>query len=266
MPPLEKLAVPFLTRDMLAFEQGVAFSLFVSIQSRVASRVSIRGITSEGIFSFNATPTADSARTNFTFRIPNIPIFLNVTDGDDDFKQGDCYVVISLLAEGELIQQLAAGYVYGLKAITYPGNTIDDQRIGGGKILDTESADPAAGAECTLTVPAGQTWRFIAAKLNLVADGTATDRRVILKFTLAGGVVLRCFMGTNQTASQNINYSCADFGATASPMNDNTWQIATPSNLLLLPGDIIETETVNLQAGDNYGKMEVRVEQFFETS
>src|SRR3990167_5730934 len=174
----DRLAFPFANRDMLAFQHGAAFGLRIVSQSTSGAALIIRGMTSEGLFSFLHFPTDNSIIATSDFRISDVPIWVTVTDKDGSLVQGDIYVTLSVTINSDILYELCSGLVYRQKSISWPQISSLDMRPGGGKIVDKTGNDAAAGAETGITVPAGQIWRFIGAELNVVMSVQAATRRV----------------------------------------------------------------------------------------
>jgi len=263
MDPIARLTFPFTVRDMLAFQHGAAFGLRIVSQSSSTAPVIIRGMTSEGLFAFTHIPTDNSIIATENFRISDIPIWVSVTDKAGSLVQGDTYITLSVTINSDILYELCSGLVYRQKSISWPQISSLDMRPGGGKIVDKTGNDAAAGAETGITVPAGQIWRFIGAELNVVMSVQAAARRVGLLFNLVSGTDILCAASADQIASETWKFSCAAYGSNVTPPSELTAQINTPRDLLLLPGDNVQSSTVNIQTDDNYAPIILRVEQFF---
>jgi hypothetical protein len=113
-------------------------------------------------------------------------------------------------------------------------------------------ANPAAGAEFSVTVPLNTQWRVLSIRAPLVTDATVANRdpRLLL---LAGGQQLALVQsGISQPASATFDYLWfpgAVFNAAPPPVT-----AMAPMPAVVLPaGALIESLTANLQAGDNWG-------------
>ena len=125
-------------------------------------------------------------------------------------------------------------------------------------------ADPAAGAEVSVTVPGGAIWIVQSLVVALVNDATAISRTVHL--TMDDGTTVFCRIGQadNQIAGQTNTYSWVrDFGGRRGLVVGQTIQNGFPQ-LPLLSGMRIRTATVNLQAGDNFGAPVLYVQEVQE--
>lgn len=248
---------------MLAFEHAASFSLQVNSQSDATTSCLIRGFTSEGPFVFTHIPTNNSIIKTETFRIPDFPIMLTVTDGDGVLIQGQTFITIRLLINGDVYQELCAGWVYRQKALAYPATNQVDMRPGGGFLATESSANPAAGAEISLTVPAGEVWHIKGYGFTLVTDGNAANRNPHVIFTVGGSVIFKAWNETDQTASVTGVYSGGDFGDGISSADSNDFRHNIPSNIVMQNPDTITTLTDAILVGDNLSAMAVRFERYF---
>lgn len=260
----EKLGYPFVTRDMLAFEQGTAFTLRVSTQATVATTLTIRGLTREGVFTLRVTTTSDAVLNIENFRIPDIPISVVVVDSSTSNLQGRVFAVVNLVANGDILQELCAGYVYGPKGISYPAGSSQDMRPGGGFIDLKSSANPAAGSELTYSIPAGVSQRIKAIDLSMATDATVANRRIHIVFSMFSTRICEVFSDIDQTASTTRIYSVMSIGNIPDRLDDNDIIIPMPDNILLTGPATITTETTNFQAGDNISAANVLVEEWIE--
>src|SRR3990172_2390548 len=172
MPPVPSPSLPFLTRTMLSFEHGLAFTLNIRTQADVTLDLLIQGMTREGTFTFKHTTASTSIVTSADFRIPYIPIYLTVTQAINSGFQGEIFCAVNLQAGSNIIQELISGTVYGDKALTWPSNPAADSRPNGGALALRLSANPAAGAELSLDVPIGEVWRVQSVAFQLVTSAT----------------------------------------------------------------------------------------------
>ena len=266
MDPKDRLGFPFTVRDMLAFQHGAAFSLRITSQSTLANILIIRGMTSEGSFAFMHTTTGDSQQSIQEFRMTDVPIWVTVMDKDGTIIPGQTYITLSVVINGDILFELCSGLVYRQKSISWPYNNSQDMRPLGGQILSTGSSNPAAGAEASLTVPSGQIWRLIAMDITLVNAATAGSRRVHFEITMAGNTTIHLISPTDQIISETKIYSCANHSIPTVNGHSNDILVGLPANIFLRADDTIETATVNLAAGDNFGALNITVEQFFDVT
>jgi hypothetical protein len=248
------LQLPFVVRDQLSFEQGTVFGLKLSTQAFDVSRITIRGCTREGTFTFSHTTAGTGRTTSSTFRIPDIPIFLSVTDFDLFFVQGGCHARVALTINGDELYELCSGFVYGQKAVSFPVASSVDQRPGGGRIFQSIGANPAAGSEIAYTIPDGVQARLMSMQFTLVAAAAAGSRRVHITFEdNTGQIYLDVYGSIDQIISETKRYNVAEFGALPDETDNNQIQIPIPTGLLLDTGYVIRTATTNKNAADDFG-------------
>lgn len=261
MPELDRV-LPFFTRKDLAFDQRAVFALRVQTKSATTTTIRIRGLTKEGQFVFRHSVSATASTNSTDFRIPDVPIMVSVFDASTDFEQGDCYVAVQLLINGDIVADLVSGWIYQLKGLSWPFHSSGDLIPGRGQFGGFSSSNPAAGSEISFTSPTLRQLRLLALRFTLVTSSTAANRRVHVAIGTAGATV-DCISSVDQTASQTINYTVAPFGALPTASNDNDILINMPPEMWLDAGDSITTVTTNIQAGDDFGVLSVFAERFF---
>lgn len=123
-------------------------------------------------------------------------------------------------------------------------------------------ATPAAGAEWVITGPGQGLWRVVSVAFTLTTDATVANRGVVLVVDDGTTVIARTGAGAVQAASLTQNYGAAvgtHTGAAGTALNV---PLHNPYGVLLQPGWRLRTETVNLQAGDQYSAIAALVEEF----
>ena len=263
MPPKNVQSLPFLTRDMLAFEHGLTLSLRIRTQATSAQNITIRGLTREGVFTLTHLPNSDKTTKEEDFRIPDVPIMLSVTNAGGTYIKGQCFASIGLVVNGDILYELGAGFIHSAKGISYPVTNLAEPGPEGGSLQSLVGTNPAAGAEISETVPTTLFWKIRSIRFQLVTSATATGRRVHLVIDTGAGDNYDMFCEIDQNASDTQNYSCIPVGATPDSQDGNDIIIPIPSDLILNPGAIIKTITTNLQAGDNFGPPILFVEEFY---
>jgi hypothetical protein len=131
-----------------------------------------------------------------------------------------------------------------------------------GTIKDFTGTDPAAGAEITETVPANAVWRWIGGLATLVTDATVADRRVHVTIDNGTSVYWEGVSTSVQAASLTNKYS---IGAPVAAAIGNVHFIPLPLDTYLVGGDRIITATDLLEAGDNWGAPQFRVEEWHDS-
>lgn len=121
-------------------------------------------------------------------------------------------------------------------------------------------ANPAAGAEISVAVPAGEFWRILAIHFKLVASGTAGNRLVRLFFDDGATVLFKVPNDVNHVASQTTEYSyglAATFeAAQGATVVARTYPIP---EIILKGGCRIGTLTAAISATDQFSEIRILV-------
>lgn len=133
------------------------------------------------------------------------------------------------------------------------------------------SANPAAGAELSITVPSNEKWRVYSSSFELQASNVVEDREVFLTVADGSDEYFRVFAdGVVKSGQKGIfTASALGFVGTAglgpSSINQSTdvrtIMIPIYSDAFVPGGHTLATSTGGLQAGDDYGAAKVLVER-----
>lgn len=263
MPPENPFFLPFTNRKQLAFEHGATFAIDVQFQATRVGTLIIRGMTREGVFAFRIVTTSDGIINGDTFNVPDIPIFVSVFDADQAFKQGECYVQVRLISQGDVLLNLGSGLVSALRAIGWPNVVQEDARPGGGAIKSITGTNPAAGAEVSQVVPDGRVWRLLSLRVTLVATAAAASRRVHLQIGDGTNVLLDCFGSIDQIISETKTYNFSAVGVIPDETDSNEIIVPIPPYLMLPDNFTIATLTTAINAADDFGAPQLLVEEYF---
>jgi len=122
-------------------------------------------------------------------------------------------------------------------------------------------AQPAAGAEWTITVPGYAYWRVLSIAAQLTASAVAASRSPRINVASSEGIFLTCSSPSNQTANQIVTYCVANFGLNAI-LNNNRVVLGMPlDRLWLQPGWTIKSQTTQIDAGDQWANIIAYVEE-----
>lgn len=231
--------------------------------SNIAGTVKVRGFTRSGIIEFDIVTTADGKLAGNTLGISDFPIMLSITDPANAYLPNQCWSTVELEINEEETISLCSGFVFGNHGPTWPATTHISPVPGRGHFVEVQSADPAVNTETSITVPDGELWHVLAMSVTLVSDANGGERKPHFVFTYPTGVIIDAFAATTQGVSITRKYSVAKYGALATSDGDNDIAAPLPHEIFLPPTSTITTETENLRAGDNYGKLSVQVEKFF---
>lgn len=118
------------------------------------------------------------------------------------------------------------------------------------------AADPAAGGECTATVPAGKAWLLMSVSVQLVQGITDTPQPILV---LDDGTNV-FYEGVGSSAVQAVSTTTR---YTWAPDNPLTGQVGAttnvhstaplPEGVVLLAGYRVRTNTIGITATGNYG-------------
>lgn len=262
MDDVSPLSVPFLTRRMLSFEHAKDFQLSGEIRASSNRLVRISGFTREGPFTFSVQTGAGFTANTIAFRLPDIPLYIIVSDDSTAATQNSCYVVLNLSFEGTAYMHLCKGYLGPGQPLGWPDSPSPAPMQGKGEVAVITTADPAAGAEISLTVEAQSWLRLKSFQTSLVADATVSNRRPALRFTIGGTVALTIGSVASITASQTIAVTWLPVGEFFNDTSNSIQHNGLLPDILIPPDSVIATVTNNLQAGDNYAAGTLLVERF----
>lgn len=151
---------------------------------------------------------------------------------------------MACLASGEItdIRSLGLwGYTYGLAASSTAAPDIQTDTI----------ADPSAGAELTVTVPAAEVWELQSFRAVLTTNATVANREVSLRINNGTTTFFCSSSTTNQTAGTARGYTYSDFGSPWTGSLAATFMFPLP-RIMVGAGYEIFTLTSNIQAGDQW--------------
>jgi hypothetical protein len=141
----------------------------------------------------------------------------------------------------------------------------DIDRIQPGNLLDITLDDLAANAQINYPVPGDDKECLIlmAASFNLVTDATVATRKPAIRFSRrSGGVIWELNNETGQAASLTYRYYAGLLGGCSTQnggwSSTGTSRTAPLPVIVLRPGDIIETYTINWASGDQYTDIALR--------
>lgn len=251
---------------MLRFGQTAKIELRVDMQADTAADLSISGITREGAFTYKATTPSNSLNTSISFGLSDIPIMVSVRDTAAALVQGSAFISLSLVINGNIVQQLTSGYVYNQKALSWPQAQQVDLRPGGGKLTTVVGANPGAGNEFSVTVPAGELWKLHSIAFVFNPSAVVGNRFVKVSITSFGQEILEITPTAYQVTGGEYDFWIGEFGTTQYGKFDIAVQSSLPTGLVVGPGGIIQSFTDTIDAGDDYSAPIIHIEKYFTTS
>ena len=253
----------FLSKDILSYGPNTTFELIIKSKSTTGVSLRIAGGSKSSLISVRHETASDGTLKTTTHGIDDFPLFLSVDDPGLANVQGDTFVSISVRINKDISLPLVSGFVYELKPLTYPSNTMKDMIPNRGEFGTVLTADPDANDDISLTIPSNEIWRVMWIHVQLVTDATAGSRNLHLKFTEPNGAHIDVFPNAFQTASKTFDYSFAQYGGMAIGDDDTEIQVMLPDNIWLTPLSVISTLLKNDQSGDNFGPMTIMREKFY---
>ena len=248
---------------MLTWGNKSSLQLAVTAAADSANPITVRGLTRSGVIDLQFDTLATGGVVTKTIGIDDLPILLSAIDQGNSFNQNECWVSVQLYIDGEESIHLCSGFVYGNKGITYPAITSGDTVPNKGLLVNVNSADPAAAAEISMTVPVGEIWLVKYGSVALVTDANVVNRRPVFVFTNSSGGVVTCANPNLQAESTTKVYTLTVGGAYPVTSANDYLPCNLPHELWLDPGSTIVSVTTTIQAADNYGIMHLFVEKFF---
>lgn len=244
--------LPFLNRAMLDFGSTSQISIQLSLISSLATDYVLRGMTKSGPFQYRFTAVGDGSIETKEFEMTDIPTLVGLYAAEDNNQRPIAHATVHLAVQGTKVGILAQGVVNTVFGITYPISLPPNSMQSGGAVFAPNIADPAAGAEMSLSVPNNQAWEILYMSLKLVTDGNAANRTVA--FRIQDGVSYnRTYVaGTVQTATQTVTYNFTPGGTTGVSVANNEQFIKLDTPTFIMPLSTLSTVTTNMQATDNY--------------
>ena len=255
---------PFLTREMLNFEQGTEIKLSVKYRTFIPVTFTVRGATRSGLFSHTITTSANQNETESLVALPDIPIWVNVTTPPFIYENGSIYIQLGIALNGNLAYALCSGYVNDSRSISWPNTNLHPPQPDTFGWMELKNVtNPSAGADWTKGLDVYSVSRIRSLQFTLTTSATVANRRVHLEFEDIEGGKFEVWSSVDQAASTTRIYSCCPVAGASSFADDNDILIPIPPNLVMKADSLIRTKTVNLQAGDQFSSISINTEQWF---
>lgn len=134
---------------------------------------------------------------------------------------------------------------------------------GTGTFVKYTIADPAVATDFTVTVPAGQFWRLINIKFYIDTDANGANRRIII-FSPDSGTGEWSICGSEAVVANEIWAVNFEFpgGGSVSRKAGDVYNQAAGMNLYLNAGDKIQSNILNIQAGDQISDVVITIERW----
>jgi len=133
-------------------------------------------------------------------------------------------------------------------------------------ILDVTVPNPGAGNEIAITIPSG-VWRVVSFCATLTTSAVVANRTFQMIWRQGVNAALFIFLqaaGLTQAASLTNRYVGArGIPSSAALIATNSAIIQLPADTVLTGGDTVSTSTVNLDPGDAYSNVMLRLERLW---
>jgi len=161
---------------------------------------------------------------------------------------------------------LLAAYPTQFSPLSYPQSPIADSITGAGFITFGGVTTPAAGADWSLSVSANVNWaiRSICARLTTAA---AVATRLARVQVFSGSLVSADVPAFATQAASLVNIYTWAPGVTGASIGSAPGFVSQgfPREIRLPPGNIIRSQTENIQAADQWDQIVVQIEQWLGT-
>lgn len=183
--------------------------------------------------------------------------------------RGQCFVSLEIkrgqgASDNTLGDVLLQGYPGAIGAIAYPRSPIASALDGRGRMRAITVANPAAGADFALAVPAGLQWILRGVTASLATAIAVANRAADLVITDgASHVVLSSAASFVQAASLTEAYSWFNGANQAAATFTNGGGL--PAELRMLPTWTVGSSTAAIAAADQWSAIVVTVEEFINS-
>lgn len=214
------------------------------------------------------TPAATRAVQTFDFDMcEGFLLDVVVSTATPAVRRGGLYVDADMIrgagANAYTIRNIIDSYVTTQSDAGWPEGGTYESTAPMGLLRVVQQANPGAGAEFALTVPAGARWEILSLNAQLATAVAAGNRQPVFQITDGAAHVMHNtqFSG-NQAASLTYQYSAAEGDGVAvnAPFN----QGALPHNCFLLQGWTLQSLTTNIQAADQWSNIWVMLQEWSE--
>lgn len=234
----------------------------ISLNSLTGATIEIHG--RQAARGFEGTPFR-FVHTPLTNRLPKTEDFplnaglvtnLSVYSSAGSPLIGQTFVIIQLVRSvgsvAFVLGTLLQGYVTSTQNLGWPGSAIQSSIEGGGYPRTIIGTRPAAGAETVETVPTGARWSLERVLVGLTTSAAAGNRNVRLTILSAGSATGSITSPLLQPPSTTVLYCYAPNLSYQQDSAGSRLSAPLMRPCILRAGDTFTTETIGLQAGDQW--------------
>jgi hypothetical protein len=213
-------------------------------------------------FEGSLLPTADRLASQLTIALDAGTLVSVVVSTAVATQRGQTFVRIAIVdSAGNQRTVLAQDYVTPGAALAWPGGRIASPTEGPGAIRSISGTDPPPGNPISETVPTNTRWRLISLSVPWTADATVVNRRVVITLDNGANQFYRFSAGSLQAATESKTYIAASAG-TEHADRAGAIVLLLPDPCLLYNGFRIRMDAIGAQAGDNWGRPELLIEEW----
>lgn len=167
------------------------------------------------------------------------------------------------LGAGQPSYMLMADYVTTAMAPAHPNGRVLAPVEGPGQPRNIAVANPAPGADWQQAVPLNARWKVRSLTATLATSAAVANRLPGLALFTAGNPIYNSYADKVQPASQLCQYGASAITQYLSP-SPLVGSMCLPPESVQRAGDLIESGTLNLQAGDQWQGIFIAVEEWLD--
>jgi len=167
------------------------------------------------------------------------------------------------LGPGQPSYMLMADYVTTAMAPAFPNGRVLAPSEGPGNITGVFGATPPAGSDWLITVPANTRWKVLQTSSSFQASAAVANRLISLQAFVFG---FSTFVGeASVPVPASGSRSVLSWPSSAyTPADTNHLIVSQQPDLFMRSGNTIESFTVGIQAGDQWGGVGMLVEEWLD--
>lgn len=165
--------------------------------------------------------------------------------------------------DGSVYIPLMAGYIHDKIAFGFPNTELQRPTDGAGVISSVVISAPAAGADFTVSVPAGARYRLISLFATLTTAVAVANRGVTLVVDDGVNILGQYPAQTVQAASLAVGYTFGD-SVTGQASVQGFESVSTPGMMFLGQNWRIRSVTSNIQAADQWSAGRMLIQEWLD--
>jgi hypothetical protein len=252
-------------------EHGIRLTVWTSVTGLTVTVTGVvggpDGVTRPFLYTLGNPPGTRAATAQVFTLEEGVLLAVQVYASGALLTRGQCYVRLELMqgvaASALSLGTILADYVTSNVPAAYPGAGIRHSLDGPGALRSITQANPAAGADLSITVPANVRWRLWTFRAQFISSAVVATRIPQLQLTDGTNIVYEAASAT-QGASQNITNEWSPAGAADRTTSGNAVNNAAGFPLWLAAGWQLKTQTLLIDVGDQWGNIDYVVEEWID--